>query len=80
MFTKSTMSDWIADLFEGAPMPTPFHTPAVVSTANGIQYAICANCDSNIEAWLDEEYNVFGQFGIRVEFANGAMLEKVCHS
>jgi hypothetical protein len=81
---NSSIPDWLADEFEAIldefASRTQFHTPVVVSVANGVQYAICANCDQNVESWLDDETLLFGNFGVRVEFANGAMLDKVCRS
>ena len=79
---KTSTPDWIADLeqsiLDELSTRIQFHTPAIVSVSNGVQYAICANCDQNVEAWLDDETMRFGNFGVRVEFANGAMLNKVC--
>ena len=81
---KSSVADWLADEFEAilaeSETRTQFHTPAVVSVANGVQYGICANCNQNVESWLDDESLTFGNFGVRIEFSNGAFLEKVCRS
>ena len=81
---KTSTPDWVADEFQAmldelaSRNGAMYHTPSVVSVANGVQYAICANCEQNVEAWLDDETMLFGNFGVRVEFANGAMLNKVC--
>jgi len=83
---KTSTPDWIADLQQSivdefeAITGAMYHTPAVVSIANGVQYAICVACDQNVEAWLNDETMRFGNFGVRVEYANGAMLNKVCRS
>jgi hypothetical protein len=41
-------------------------------------YCIRVGCDTNVEAWLDDEFGVYGAFGIRNEFKNGATLLKAC--
>jgi hypothetical protein len=82
--SKISTPDWLADEFQAmldemaSRNVTMYHTPSVVSVANGVQYAICANCEQNVEAWFNDDFMCWGNFGVRVEFANGAMLNKVC--
>jgi len=81
---KTSTSDWVADLQQSivdefvSRNGAMYHTPSVVSVANGVQYAICATCEQNVEAWFNDDFMCWGNFGVRVEFANGAMLNKVC--
>jgi len=81
---KTSTSDWVADLQQSivdefvSRNGAMYHTPSVVSVANGVQYAICANCEQNVEAWFNDDFMCWGNFGVRVEFANGATLNKVC--
>ena len=79
---KTSTPDWIADLeqsmLDELATRTSHHSPVLADVVGDTCYAICANCEQNVEAWLDDETMRFGNFGIRVEFANGATLNKVC--
>jgi hypothetical protein len=79
---KTSTPDWIADLeqsiLDELSTRTTHHSPVLVDVVGDTSYAICANCEQNVEAWLDDESMRFGNFGTRVEFANGATLNKVC--
>jgi hypothetical protein len=62
---------------------TMSHSPVLIDEANGTRYAICKNCDSNIESWLfdEEEDRVahWSPFGVFVTFENGSgYLNKNC--
>lgn len=59
------------------------HSPVLIDEANGTRYAICKNCDSNIESWYfdsdDDRLGHWSQFGIFVQFENGSgYLNKNC--
>lgn len=79
---KTSTPDWIADLeqsiLDELLTRTEHHSPVLADVVGDTCYAICANCEQNVEAWLDDETMRFGNFGIRVEFANGATLNKLC--
>lgn len=79
---KTSTPDWIADLeqsiLDELSTRTTHHAPVLADVVGDTCYAICANCEQNVEAWLDDESMLFGNFGTRVEFANGATLNKVC--
>ena len=59
------------------------HLPVLVSEANNTRYAICSQCDSNIESWFfdrePDRAEHWSPFGIFVQFANGSgYLDKKC--
>lgn len=59
------------------------HSPVLVDEANGTRYAICQNCDSNIESWFfdgdEDRLPHWTTFGIFVTYDNGAgYLDKKC--
>lgn len=59
------------------------HLPVLVSEANNTRYAICSQCDSNIESWFfdrePDRLEHWSPFGIFVQFDNGAgYLDKNC--
>jgi hypothetical protein len=59
------------------------HSPVLIDEANGTRYAICSQCDSNIESWyFDEEDDRNGHwspYGIFVTFENkSGYLNKSC--
>jgi hypothetical protein len=69
-------------LKKGATMA---HSPVLVSESKGTRYAICKNCDSNIESWFfDREVDRlehWSPFGVYVTFENGSgYLDKNCLS
>jgi len=79
---KTTTPDWIADLeasmLDELATRTTHHIPVLSDVVGDTCYAICANCEQNVEAWFNDDFMCWGNFGIRVEFANGATLNKVC--
>ena len=87
MFTKTTTPDWLADLFESAEAElatrAEFHVPANISQVDDVRYAICVNCDQNVESWYDDSHEdrlpSWGAYGVRVELLNNcSTLNKVC--
>ena len=85
---KTSTPDWIADL-EQSILDELFsavvvdHSPVLVDCVGDTRYAICANCDQNIESWWydgdDDRSPAWGAWGIRTEFGNGAtLLTKTC--
>lgn len=61
------------------------HKPVLIDEANGTRYAICKNCDSNIESWYfdgdEDRLGSWSSFGIFVTFENGSgYLDKNCNT
>ena len=83
---KTSTPDWVADLeqsmLDELATRTHEHTPALVDCVGDTRYAICVTCDQNVESWWfdgdDDRLSGWTSWGIRVEFANGATLEKIC--
>lgn len=83
---KTSTPDWVADLqqsmLDELASRTTDHAPVLVDCVGDTRYAICANCDQNIESYWydgdDDRSPAWGNWGIRIEFANGAMLDKIC--
>ena len=85
---KTSAPDWMFDgvpdeLFAD-PLATTDHSPVLVDCDGDTRYAICVKCDQNVESWWfdgdDDRLAGWGAWGVRVEFANGATLKKVCRS
>ena len=62
------------------------HKPVLISEANGTRYAICKNCESNIESWYfdgDEDrlgsWTSFGVF-VTLDSKGAGYLDKSCHT
>lgn len=60
------------------------HNPVLIDEANGTRYAICSQCDRNIESWFfdreEDRVEHWSPFGVFVSYAdNGAgYLNKSC--
>ena len=76
---KTSTPDWMFDgIPDLDPLATTYHSPILVDVVGYTRYAICANCEQNVEAWFNDDFMCWGNFGVRVEFKNGATLNKVC--
>ena len=60
------------------------HTPVLVDCVGDTRYAICSNCDQNIESWWydgdEDRLAEWTAWGVRIERSNGYLttLEKYC--
>lgn len=61
-----------------------FHSPVLISESADTRYAICENCDQNIESWFfDQEFDrvahwsPFGVLEVAIS-GNSSWLKKFC--
>ena len=84
--SKTSMPDWLADEFQAMldelATRNIDHSPVLVDCVGDTRFAICATCEQNIESWWqdgdDDRSAMWGAWGVRIEFSNGATLEKIC--